>query len=85
MTGPGPGPLDPEGVDAEGLVVLVTSEADLLLHVLAAFERLLRLGELTPDQQRQLLPPGAGAGDGSADVEMAEIVVEAGHALRRQR
>lgn len=76
--------MDPEGVDAEPLVVLIRSEADLLVHVLAAFERLLRLGELTPDQQRQLLPPGAGPPDRSADVEMAEIVVEAGHALRRQ-
>ena len=64
--------------------MLIESEANLLVHVLAAFERLLRLGELTPDQQRWLLPQGAGPGDCSADVEMAEIVVEAGHALRRQ-
>jgi hypothetical protein len=70
--------------EIDRVVVLSESEAELLLHVLAAFERLLRQGELDAAQLRWLLPDGASAPAGLGDVEMAEVVVEAGEPLRRQ-
>jgi len=70
--------------EIDRLIVLRESEATLLIHVLAAFERLLRQGELQPRQLGLLLPDGMGAPDERADIEMAELVVEAGDPLRRQ-
>jgi hypothetical protein len=66
------------------VVLLDESEARLLVHVLAAFERLLRQGELDQHQQRLLLPNGLSTPGEQADVEMAELVAEAGEPLRRQ-
>jgi hypothetical protein len=70
--------------DIERVVVLQEREAALLHHVLVVFERLLRQGELQPDQLRHLLPDGTSAARDRADVEMAEVVVDAGEPLRRQ-
>ena len=52
--------------------------------MLAAFERLLRQGELGRAQFRWLVPDGLSVPGERADVEMAEVVVEAGEPLRRQ-
>jgi len=70
--------------DIDRVVILQEHEAALLDHVLVVFERLLRQGELRPDQLRHLLPDAASAPSDRADVEMAEVVVEAGEPLRRQ-
>lgn len=70
--------------DVEPVVVLAHDEARLVLHVLAVFERVLRLGALEPRQLRLLVPDGLTAAFERADVEMAEVVVEAGEPLRRQ-
>jgi hypothetical protein len=48
------------------------------------FERLLRQGDLRPDQLRHLVPDGAASPADQADLEMAEVVVEAGMPLWRQ-
>jgi hypothetical protein len=71
-------------MEIERLVVLSRVEADVLVHVLAVFERLLRQGDLQPDQMRHLV---AGSGLGPCeqpDVEMAEVVAEAAQPLYRQ-
>jgi hypothetical protein len=71
--------------EIDRVVVLSEREAELLLHVLAAFERLLRQGELDQAQLSWLLPDSGRSGPGGlGDVEMAEVVVEAGEPLRRQ-
>jgi hypothetical protein len=70
--------------EIERVVVLTEHEAELLVHVLAAFERLLRQGELGRAQFRWLVPDGLSVPGERADVEMAEVVVEAGEPLRRQ-
>jgi hypothetical protein len=70
--------------EIDRVVVLTEGEAQLLVHILAAFERLLRQGKLDPDQLRWLLPDGVSRPGEPADVEMAEVVVEAGDPLRRQ-
>ena len=70
--------------DIDRVVILQEHEAALLDHVLVVFERLLRQGELRPDQLRHLLPDAASAPSDRADVEMAEVVVDAGEPLRRQ-
>lgn len=70
--------------DIDRVVILQEREAALLDHVLVVFERLLRQGALRPDQLRHLLPDGSSAPRDRADVEMAEVVVEAGEPLRRQ-
>ena len=59
------------------VVVLAEDEARLIGHVLAVFERLLRLGALDHQQLMLLMPDGAVAGSERPDVEMAEVVVEA--------
>jgi hypothetical protein len=70
--------------DIDRVVVLGEQEAALLVHVLAVFERLLRQGELEPHQLRWLVAGGASAVTDRADVEMAEVVVEASQPLLRQ-
>ena len=70
--------------DIGRVVVLDEHEAALLAHVLAVFERLLRQGDLRPDQLRHLVPDGATAPADRADLEMAEVVVEASAPLGRQ-
>jgi hypothetical protein len=65
-------------------VVLREPEAKLIVHVLAVFERLLRQGELQLHQLRCLVPDGDTSLVDSADVEMAEVVVEAADPLVRQ-
>jgi len=70
--------------DANDRVELGRAEAELVLHVLAAFERLLRHGYLSEAQLALLVPYGAGPADRAADVSMAEVVVDAGEPLRRQ-
>jgi hypothetical protein len=70
--------------DIEPVVVLSESEARMLEHVLAVFERLLRLGALHDSQLQLLVPDGVTASFEQPDVEMAEVVVEAGEPLRRQ-
>jgi hypothetical protein len=77
--------VSPEDCDDEqSLVILRSEEAELILHVLAAFERLLRHAELSPAQMCLLLPDGAGPADRSSDLIMAEVTAEAGEPLRRQ-
>ena len=66
------------------VVVLAEDEARLIAHVLAVFERLLRLGALDHQQTALLVPDGATAGSERPDVEMAEVVVEASGPLVRQ-
>jgi hypothetical protein len=66
------------------VVVLREREATLVVHVLAVFERLLRQGDLQPHQLRCLVADGATTVIDRADVEMAEVVVEAGAPLCRQ-
>ncbi len=70
--------------DIDRRVVLREHEARLIAHVLIVFERLLRQGQLQPHQLRQLVPDGSVAGGDQPDVEMAEVVVEAGEPIRRQ-
>jgi hypothetical protein len=70
--------------DIDRVVVLQQREAELLSHVLVVFERLLRQGELQPHQLQQLVPDGIATSIERADVEMAEVVVDAGVPLRRQ-
>jgi len=64
--------------EVKRVVVLAEDEARLIAHVLAVFERLLRLGALDHQQLTLLVPDGATAGSERPDVEMAEVVVEAG-------
>jgi hypothetical protein len=66
------------------VVVLAEDEARLIAHVLAVFERVLRLGALDHQQLKLLVPDGVMAGFERADVEMAEVVVDAGEPLLRQ-
>ena len=70
--------------DVKPVVVLAEDEARLILHVLAVFERLLRLGALDPQQLTLLVPDGAMVGSERPDVEMSEVVVEASEPLLRQ-
>ena len=70
--------------DIGRLVVLDEHEATLVIHVLVVFERLLRQGDLRPDQLRLLVPDGVTAPSDRADLEMAEVVVEASAPLWRQ-
>jgi hypothetical protein len=67
-----------------GLVILRVDEARLIVHTLAAFERVLRHAGLTEDQAALLLPDGAGPADPQADAVMAEIVSECADLLQRQ-
>ncbi len=70
--------------DIDRVVVLAEDEARLITHVLAVFERLLRLGSLDHQQRRLLVPDSATARSERSDVEMAEVVVEASEPLLRQ-
>jgi hypothetical protein len=70
--------------DVNPVVVLAEDEARLIAHVLAVFERVLRLGALDEQQLKLLVPDGVTAGFERPDVEMAEVVVEAGEPLFRQ-
>ncbi len=70
--------------DVNRVVVLAEDEARLIAHILAVFERLLRLGALDREQLKLLVPDGLMAGFERPDVEMAEVVVEAGELLHRQ-
>jgi hypothetical protein len=70
--------------EVQRVVVLAEDEARLIAHVLAVFERLLRLGTLDHQQLTLLVPDGAVAGSERPDVEMAEVVVEASEPLLRQ-
>ncbi len=70
--------------DVNRVVVLAEDEARLIAHILAVFERVLRLGALDHEQLKLLVPDGLMAGFERPDVEMAEVVVEAGEPLRRQ-
>ena len=65
------------------VVVLSEAAAQLVAHVVAVFERLLRLGALDDAQRRLLVPDGMKSGTERSDVEMAEVVAEAGEVLRR--
>ena len=64
--------------------MLREEEAALVGHILAVFERLLRQGDLQLDQLRFLVADGETTVNERADVEMAEVVVEATEPLRRQ-
>jgi len=66
------------------VVLLREQEARLLVHVLAVFERLLRQGELQLHQLRFLVADNATTLIDRADVEMAEVVVDATQPLLRQ-
>ena len=70
--------------DVDRLIVLHRDEAALLAHVLAVFERLLRQGDLQPEQLRHLVAGDTMAPTGLPDVEMAETVAEAAAPLNRQ-
>ena len=70
--------------DVNRVVVLAEDEARLIAHILAVFERVLRLGALDHEQLKLLVPDGLMAGFERPDVEMAEVVVEAVEPLRRQ-
>ena len=70
--------------DVNRVVVLAEDEARLIAHILAVFERVLRLGGLDHEQLKLLVPDGLMAGFERPDVEMAEVVVEAGEPLHRQ-
>jgi hypothetical protein len=70
--------------DVNRVVVLAEEEARLIAHVLAVFERLLRLGALDQQQLGLLVPDGVTSGSERPDVEMAEVVVEASAPLHRQ-
>jgi hypothetical protein len=66
------------------VVVLREQEATLVVHVLAVFERLLRQGDLQPHQLRCLVADGSTTAIDRADIEMAEVVVEATEPIVRQ-
>jgi len=70
--------------DIGRVVVLSEQEGALLVHVLAVFERLLRQGQLLPHQMRLLVADGGTNAIDRADVEMAEVIVEASGPLVRQ-
>jgi hypothetical protein len=70
--------------EIDRVVVLAEDEARLIAHVLAVFERVLRLGALDHQQLKLLVPDGVTAGFERPDAEMAEVVVEAGEPLLRQ-
>jgi len=70
--------------DVNRVLVLSEQEARLIAHVLAVFERLLRMGSLDHQQLRLLVPDGATGGFERPDIEMAEVVVEAAEPLLRQ-
>jgi hypothetical protein len=70
--------------DVNRVVVLAEDEARLIAHVLAVFERVLRLGALDPQQLELLVPDGVTAGFERPDVELAEVVAEAIAPLHRQ-
>ncbi len=70
--------------DIDRVVVLGEEEAALVVHVLAVFERLLRQGGLELHQMRCLVADGGISALDRADVEMAEVVVEAAQPLLRQ-
>jgi hypothetical protein len=70
--------------DIDRLIVLREQEAALIAHVLAVFERLLRQGDLELHQLRCLSADGATTLGERADVEMAEVIVEATQPLLRQ-
>ena len=70
--------------DIDRLIVLREQEAALIAHVLAVFERLLRQGDLQLHQLRCLFADGETTLGDRADVEMAEVVVEATQPLLRQ-
>lgn len=70
--------------DVQRVVVLGEEEARLIAHVLAVFERVLRLGALDRQQLELLVPDSVMTGVERPDVEMAEVVVEATEPLRRQ-
>jgi hypothetical protein len=70
--------------DVNRVVVLAEEEARLMLHVLAVFERLLRLGALDHSQLALLVPDALMGVSERPDVEMAEVVDEASQPLLRQ-
>ena len=70
--------------DVSRVVVLAEDEARLVAHVLAVFERLLRLGALDHQQLALLVRDGVMAVSERPDVEMAEVVDEASQPLLRQ-
>jgi hypothetical protein len=70
--------------DINRVVVLAEDEARLIAHVLAVFERVLRLGALDHHQLELLVPDGVMAGFERPDIELAEVVVEASEPLLRQ-
>ena len=70
--------------DVNRVVVLAEEEARLIVHVLAVFERLLRLGALDHSQLALLVPDAVMGVSERPDVEMAEVVDEASQPLLRQ-
>jgi hypothetical protein len=70
--------------EVKRVVVLSEDEARLIAHVLAVFERVLRLGALDHQQLELLVPDGVVASSERPDVEMAEVIVEASDPLLRQ-
>jgi hypothetical protein len=70
--------------EVKRVIVLSEDEARLIAHVLAVFERLLRLGALDHQQLELLVPDGLLARSERPDVEMAEVIVEASDPLLRQ-
>jgi hypothetical protein len=70
--------------DVNRVVVLAEEEARLIVHVLAVFERLLRVGALDHSQLALLVPEALMGVTGRPDVEMAEVVDEAGQPLLGQ-
>lgn len=71
--------------DFDGELVLLTrTDARLALHVLDTFERLLRYGHLTEAQLGLLTADDTGGVDASADLLMANAVVDASTPIRRQ-
>jgi hypothetical protein len=70
--------------DVKRVVVLSEDEARLIAHVLAVFERVLRLGALDHQQLELLVPDGVVASPERPDIEMAEVIVEASDPLLRQ-
>ena len=70
--------------EVKRVVVLSEDEARLIAHVLAVFERVLRLGALDHPQLELLVPDGVVASSERPDVEMAEVIVEATEPLLRQ-
>ncbi|HZB41546.1 MAG TPA: hypothetical protein VE487_11300 [Ilumatobacter sp.] len=70
--------------DVNRVVVLAEEEARLIVHVLAVFERLLRLGALDHPQLALLVPDAVTGVSERPDVEMAEVVDEASQPLLRQ-